>query len=265
MRYLRIFLIHFHRVIENRSRSVVWTLLSIFNPLVYLCFWFAVYKSSGKVVGDLSLSELASYYLLLTFAGSLLMAHIDESVAEEDIYEGGLVKYIVRPFSYFWDLYFGELGWRIFQGGLSIIVFVIFSYFLHSLSHFVSSPILILLTLLSIILAYTLSFIFRMILGFTAFWVTEFRGVQNVAETIILVFAGFVVPLQFLPVFMQKISYILPFAYMIYYPILAIQGKLDFSQMVKVLSTQAVWIVLLSLLYQYMWRKGLKLFTGVGQ
>lgn len=265
MRYFRIFLIHFHRVIENRSRSFVWTLLALFNPLIYLCYWIAVYKSSGRLLGDWSLSTVTSYYLLLSFGGSFLIAHIDESVAVEDIYEGGLVKYIIRPFSYFWDLYFGELGWRIFQGGIGIIIFLVISIFFHSLITIVSSPILILLAILIIMLAYTMSFIFKMLLGFSAFWLTEFRGIQSTVEIIMLIFAGFIVPIQFFPPLLQKISYILPFAYMVYFPILAIQGKLVFIDLIRVIGIQIVWIGILGLFYKLMWSKGLKSFTGIGQ
>lgn len=265
MRYFRIFFIQFQRVIENRSRSIVWTLLALFNPLIYLCYWLAVYKSNGSIVGNWSLSEVTSYYILLSFGGSFLMAHIDETVALDDIYEGGLVRYLVRPFSYFWHLYFEELGWRIFQGGIGVVIFIIFSILFRSLSTIVSSPLLILLTIISIILAYTLSFLFRMTLGFSAFWLTEFRGIQSVAEVILLVFAGLVVPLQFLPGLFRQISLILPFAYMIYYPILALQGKLDLLQMIKVLSIQVGWIIIFVGIYKLMWSRGVKLFTGVGQ
>lgn len=265
MRYLRIFLIHFHRVIENRSRSVVWTLLALFNPLIYLCYWLAVYKSSGSMVGNWSLSEVTSYYLLLSVGGSFLLAHIDESVAIEDIYEGGLVKYLIRPFSYFWDLYFGELGWRIFQGSIGIMIFILISIFFHFPANLVSSPLLILLTIISVIFAYTLSFLFKMILGFSAFWLTEFHGIQSTVEIILLIFAGFVVPLQFLPSILKQISFILPFAYMVYFPILAIQGKLDVIQILNVLSVQILWIAFLAFVYRLVWNRGIKLFTGVGQ
>lgn len=265
MRYFRIFLIHFHRVIENRSRSFVWTLLSIFNPLVYLCFWFAVYKSTGKVVGDWSLPEVTSYYLLLTFGSSFLIAHIEEAVAIEDIYEGGLVKYIIRPFSYFWDLYFGELGWRIFQGGIGVIIFLGFIIFFSQLVTFVTSPLLIFMGVISVIFAYTLSFIFKMILGFSAFWLTEFRGLQGTVEVVMLVFGGFIVPLHFLPAALQQVAFALPFAYMVYYPILAIQGNLSVIELIRVLLIQIMWIGVLGLLYRFTWSKGIRLFTGVGQ
>lgn len=264
MRYFHIFLIHFHRVIENRSRSFVWTLLALFNPLIYLCFWLAVYKSSGSMIADWSLPELTSYYLLLTFAGSFLIAHIEESVALEDIYEGGLVRFILRPFSYFWDLYFGELGWRIFQGSIGLLIFFIFTFFFGQLTTVVTSPLLILLTVLSVILAFTLSFIFKMILGFSAFWLTEFRGLQSTVEIFILIFGGFIVPLHFLPSALEGVAMKLPFAYMVYYPILAIQGKLDLLSIIKILFLQLIWIAVFAFAYKIIWNAGLRRFTGVG-
>jgi ABC-2 type transport system permease protein len=217
------------------------------------------------MVGDWSLSEITSYYLLLSVGGSFLLAHIDESVAIEDIYEGGLVKYLIRPFSYFWDLYFGELSWRIFQGSIGIMIFILISILFHFPANLVSSPLLIILTIISIIFAYTLSFLFKMILGFSAFWLTEFHGIQSTIEIILLIFAGFIVPLQLLPSMLRQISFALPFAYMVYYPILAIQGKLDAMQIINVLSMQIIWIAFLVFVYGLVWNRGVKLFTGVGQ
>jgi len=217
------------------------------------------------MIGGWSLSEVTSYYLLLSVAGSFLIAHIDESVAIEDIYEGGLVKYVIRPFSYFWDLFFGELSWRIFQGLIGIGILFIIGISFQLLISFVSSPLHIFMTFISFLLAYTLSFLFKMILGFSAFWLTEFRGIQSSAEIILLIFAGFIVPLQFLPTQIKEISFLLPFAYMVYFPILAIQGRLEYVELLGVLGMQILWIGFFACVYRLMWNRGIKLFTGVGQ
>jgi ABC-2 type transport system permease protein len=113
--------------------------------------------------------------------------------------------------------------------------------------------------------AYLLSFTMKMILGSIAFWVIDIRGVFQVFDMITWIFAGYVVPLNIFPQPLQQIAYALPFSYIIYFPITAFQGKLNSLQLVGIIAMQLIWIALLFGLYQFMWRKGVRKFTGVGQ
>jgi len=265
MRYFRIFVLHFQQAFENRGRSFIWLLLAVINPLLVLSYWIGVYHSQNGGIAGWALSSVTSYYFLLMFAGSFLIAHVEYDVAVHDIQEGGLVKYLLKPFSYFWYYFLGELPWRMIQGLFSLTILFIFSLFLGKFVQLVSTPELILAAIIISLLGFILSFIFKMILGFTAFWLTDFHGVQSIFEIIILVFAGFVMPLEFYPALIEGIAKVLPFAYMVYYPVIALQGKLDLVSLLQVVGMQLVWIFAFLAVYKLMWSKGVRSFTGVGQ
>lgn len=265
MRYWRIFLLHFQDAFYNKSRSLVWFLISLGTGAILIVYWFAIYKTQGGALTNWSLSNVSSYYLLLIIVSSGIMAHHDEDIARLDIQEGDLVRHLLRPFSYFWLLYFAEVPWRIIQGGFGVVVFILISFIFPSLISVSHSLVIILLSFFIFFLASLLSFIFKTILGLSAFWVTDFRGVQSVFEVTILVLGGFVLPLEFLPQVIKETSFMLPFSYMAYFPIMAIQGKLVLSQLMQVIGIQLLWIGILLVLYKLMLRSGLKMFTGVGQ
>lgn len=265
MRYFRIFLLHFQQAFENRGRSLIWLLLAIINPLLVLSYWLGVYHSKTGGIAGWSLSSVTSYYFLLMFAGSFLIAHVEYDVAVVDIQEGGLGKYLLRPFSYFWHYFLGELAWRVMQGTFSLLVLALFILLLGKFVPLVSSPHLIIGAIITAILGLFLSFIFKMIVGFSAFWLTDFHGLQSISEIIILIFGGFVMPLEFYPPFIAEIAKALPFAYMVYYPVIALQGKLPLIPLLGVIGMQLVWIGVLLALYKYLFIKGTRLFTGVGQ
>ena len=103
-----------------------------------------------------------------------------------------------------------------------------------------------------------------MIVGFSAFWLVEYSGFRQFLDVLTLIFAGNLMPINLYPNSIQIIAYLLPFSYMIYFPIVSLQGRLNVIEMVKVLSVQIVWIFLLSLLYVFMWKKGIKKFSGMG-
>lgn len=110
-------------VLEFRSRSFVWFLVSLFNPLLMLLFWRGALQSNN--VG-ITLPAVTSYYFLLTVAGALLTSHVEEGVANIDIQEGKLSQYLIRPFSFFWLKFFEEFPYRFIQGLYAIAVCAIF-------------------------------------------------------------------------------------------------------------------------------------------
>ncbi len=264
MRYLRLFLLHFEFLAEHRSRSLVWLLISLLNPLLLLLFWQGAARS-GNNLSSWSTNTISSYYLLMVIASAFLTAHVEEDISKYDIQYGGLSKYLVRPFSYFWLKFFEELPFRVLQGFYGIIVCIgIFLIFRNFLVVSNNLPI-IALSLVVIIFAYFLSFIFKMIIGLLAFWLVDIGGFYQLIEIILLIFAGYLMPLDLLPRILTQVSYILPFSYMIYFPIVSIEGKLDPASLSRVIIVQAIWLFILVFVYKKIWKSGLKKFTALGQ
>ncbi len=265
MRYINMFLLHFQDAFYERARSFVWFLIPSLNALLILIFWIGVFHEKGVAFSNWSLPSISSYYFLLIIAGSFLEMHIEEDVARLDIQEGGLSMYLLRPFSYFWFKFFHEIPWRIIQGTYGLLLFAVFGLFFGRFVQFADSFLVLGLSFIIIVLAFFMSFVFKMIIGISAFWITDFTGLQQIVELIFLIFAGYIIPLEFLPQFFANVAYNLPFSYMIYFPIVALEGKLSVFALLRVIETQLLWMVILSLIYKYLWKKGIREFTAIGQ
>lgn len=265
MKYLRIFFLCFQHVMNFRSRSFVWFLIALLNPLFVLIFWTAVVKANGGLLGNWNLSSISTYYFLLIIATSLILSHIEEDVAIRDIREGQLVTYLTKPFSYFQLKFISEIGWRIMQGFFGVMIFSIFYLFFQRFVVLPNSLLEILFSALIIMLAILISFTFKMIVGITAFWFIDFWGLQQIIEVIIVILAGFVMPIELFPDWLENISKATPFPYMIYYPIISLQSKLTNPQLINVILIQLGWIIGLAAIYRWLWVRGVKRFTGVGQ
>lgn len=265
MRYLRILLLHFQDALTDRSRSLVWFLIALFNPILLLLFWSGVYREESTQILNWSLSDIAGYYFLLIIAGALLMTHIEETVGYEDIQYGGLVKFLVKPFAYFWLRFCSELPYRVIQGFFGIVVYLLFRLILGNFISFQLSLFQLILALLILVLAYFISFTFKMIVGIASFWIIDAHGLQNLVGAIILIFAGYIMPLELYPHLLNRLAMVLPFAYMIYWPVVAVQGKLVVVELVRVIFSQFLWLVTLVTMYKLVWKNGVKKFTGVGQ
>lgn len=104
-----------------------------------------------------------------------------------------------------------------------------------------------------------------MIIALLAFWITELRGLFEVVEVLILILGGALMPLSLYPEFLEKIASFLPISYVIYYPIIAMQGQLTNIEILKVIGLQLIWITILGFIYQRVWRAGVKQYSAIGQ
>lgn len=261
MRYIRLFFLYFQTITEQKARSFVYFLLSLFSPLLMILFW----KGAQTDAHSWSISNVASYYLLAVIVGSLLMAHIESEVAVLDIQEGGMSSFILKPFQYYWLKFFSEIPWRILQGIFGFVVFFFLVFIFHVPFTININIETVFLAIIICVFAYFLSFTYKMILGLVAFWSTDTGGFFNMSEMLLFLFAGYIIPLQLYPSILELIARMLPFSLMIYYPIIAVQGNLDLFASEKVILFQTIWLVGFICLYAYMWRQGLKKYTGVGQ
>lgn len=265
MRYVRIFLLHFQDAFEDRGRSFVWFLLSLFNPLLVLLFWRGAFQSGASPLEGWSYHAIATYYLLIVVAGSFLEVHIEEEIARRDVQSGDLVKYLIRPFPYILMKFFTELPWRIIQGSFGVAVLIFFSFYFKNELTFIQDINAIALAVVTIILGLFISFFYKMIVGLTSLWITEFGGLHELLGVIEIVFAGFIMPLILLPPVVKTIAFALPFAYWIYFPVIALLGKLTYMDFFRVVSMQLFWLLSFVLLYRWLWKKGITKFTGLGQ
>ena len=265
MRYVRIFLLHFQDTFAERARSFVWFLIALINPLILLLFWRGAFLETGSTLAGWNLSTMASYYLLLIIAGAFLSVHIDEKIAYYDIQEGALSSYLIRPFSYALWNFFIELPYRILQGAFGVAVFLIFRLIFGPMIAIRTDWPSLSLAILIIVLGLLISFFFKMILGLSALWTTDYSGLEQFFEVAGLIFGGFVIPLNLLPDGVQGLAFSLPFSYIYYFPVTAIQGTLATADIPNILFGQIFWLAALYATYTLIWRRGIQKFTAVGQ
>ena len=84
----------------------------------------------------------------------MLSSHIEEDVAEFDIQQGDLVRYLIRPFPYYWIKFIEEIPYRILQGSYGIIIMITVAVFFGKFIYLTHDPIMIFATGIMIIMAF---------------------------------------------------------------------------------------------------------------
>lgn len=264
-RYFNIFTIYSQEALEVKSLSVVWFLTVLVGPLLMLVFWSGATKAQGGSIMGWDYASFASYYLLIALAGSLFTSHVEEKIATDDIKDGELTNYLLKPISYLKINFLDELPWRFIQGTLAILTIIFIGLVADGLIQITTSPLGLFLAIVSTLLAFFISFLFKMCLGLLAFWLTEINGVLLIFEIIMDICGGIIIPLVFLPSLLQSFLNVLPFAYMVYYPILSLLGKLTTQQQLLIICIQIGWLIAFQLLYKFLWSQGIKKYTAIGR
>lgn len=260
MRHIRIFLLQFNEVIEDKGRILVWFLLTAISPLLLILFW----RGASQIPGWTS-AEITTYYLLAIVVYAGVMTHSEQHVATIDIQEGGLGAYLLKPYSYMRLIFDNEVSYRLFQGTLACVMLGCLVFLFPSFFTFAKDVNIILISLLMVVFAFFLTFVFKMAVALFAFWLTETRGIFESVDVLIVIFSGVLMPIAFMPQWLQSVASFLPFSYMIYYPVIALEGKLSMAECLNVLLMQLIWIGLFYLLYKLLWKYGLRRFSAVGQ
>ncbi|MDK1290680.1 ABC transporter permease [Pseudoalteromonas umbrosa] len=252
------------KALAYRVNYAVTILAAVFPIILQWALWRSIYGyTQADTLYGMSYAEMLSYVVLAALMAQALRTGFEYDMAE-DIKSGGLNRFIVQPLSYFGyrlSVFVGtNLGYFVATlGVMAIALWVAIRYW--SLSIDIVD---IALFLLSAVGAFFLQFMLFYLLSLTAFWLHEVWALFESTRVIGLVLSGGVVPLS---VFGESLQYwlsLLPFQYLIYFPIQTLTGAISFEQVISGLLIQLVWIVVMMLLIAAIWRRGSRSYLALG-
>jgi ABC-2 type transport system permease protein len=103
------------------------------------------------------------------------------------------------------------------------------------------------------------------LLGALGFWTSDSWGPRFCFETILEFCAGAYFPIDVLPQAAQKILLMLPFPYLVFFPLKIYLERGSFMMIVHCLLMQMFWIAALSLMIHTFWKAGLKKYAAEGR
>ena len=161
----------------------------------------------------------------------------------DNIKSGDVASDLAKPFDYytFWlarDL--GRAVYHLLARGLPtfLIGFLFYDLLLPP------TPLIWPLLAVTLILAVVMSFAFRFIVNVAAFWLLDTRGLATVLGGMIFL-SGFMVPVAFLPDWLQTVVGWLPFTAIVMLPIEVYLGKVTGLALLLELGRVVVWAVVL--------------------
>lgn len=245
--------------VAYRSEFAVW-FLSTNMPLVMLLLWRTVAEDGP--VGRFGQKEFTAYFLLTLVVRLMTGAWVVWQMTFE-IKQGSMGMRLLKPMHPFVSYAAENLGAMPLRLMLLLPVFVVIAVAVepNNLSH---DPVQWLLVVPSILGAWAISFCVMLSIGTLALFWESATGVFELWLGLYFVFSGYLIPLELFPDNMRAVLNVLPFRFMISFPVENALGLIDRRQSFALLLSQWSYVAGALGLALVLWRRGVKRFQAYG-
>lgn len=263
-KYFHVMLIEFKKTKEFALDFVGRLIYFPIKFLIIFFIWKYVFYNS-PVTSIYTFDDIIGYYFILAIV-ELCITPCGYITYEEwqKINNGDLNLYLSKPLYYPTYAFFQKLGNFIF----SIVMGMFFIYLIKILmGNFFNLTIQlnhIVLFLISLFLGFVIMFNLFLIVGHMTFWVENVLTLRDNLWNIIRIFSGQIFPISLYPQFLRNLSAALPFQYIYYMPISILQNKISETRILEYYIYQIIWVAILYLINQNLWKKGVSKYSAQG-
>jgi len=264
-KYWHVFSIGIQNNLTYRFNFLARTIFGFIPLIAVLYVWRTIFSSKpGGTVGDYSVSQMISYYLLATVVDALTAVNEDDWQIAADIKEGNISQFLLKPIDY--------LAYRLclfFSGRLTYLLVAavpLTAFILYFHSYFVLPPDSWTFScfLLSIALTALIQFFISYTMAMLAFWVLEVSTFIFILFAFEYIASGHLFPLDILPPAIERALFLTPFPYQLYFPVSVYLGKTNGHEVIQGLAIQAGWVIVAFGLARFAWGRGVKRYSAVG-
>ncbi|NSW53013.1 MAG: ABC-2 family transporter protein [Anaerolineae bacterium] len=227
--------------------------------MVYLFVWRAA--AADGDVGGLSQDTLMMYFLALILVNQLTYSQTNWTVGDVIRY-GGISQWFLRPIPPIYNTLTSEAAGK--------VVYMLFAIPLVLFLGLLLRPAAVLqwqdlaLAIPALLLAWALRFFWGYWIACLAFWASTAESLLLLQDTFVFVLGGQVSPIPLLPQGLQVAARLLPFRYMLGFPVEVVLGMVNGSRLAVDFAIQLAWTVAAVLMYRFVWARGARQYTAVG-
>lgn len=253
----RVLLVSYYAyMLEYRAELFLWA-LSGSLPLILMGVWTQAAKSGQFGLAPV---DFARYFLCVFVIRQFTVVWVIWEF-EREVVEGRLSPRLLQPIDPVWHHVASHLSERLARLPFALFLIVLFftlypqAFWIPSLSNF-------LLFVVAVILAFALRFLIQYTFALFAFWTERANAIENFWFLFFLFFSGMIAPLEMFPPTLREVVLWTPFPYLIHFPASLLIG-LPVNIMQGFLVTLG-WCALFFGFNRWLWRRGLKQYSGMG-
>jgi ABC-2 type transport system permease protein len=259
--YAQQFKTTFASMVQYRASLFIWMIAQVLEPLVYLIVWSTVSNGSGGSVGGYTAQGFAGYYLALMLVNQVTYTWIMYEY-EYRVRQGTLSFALLKPVHPIHSDISDNLSSKLVTLPILLVVAGVLAWIFHPTAALTLWAGLAFIP--ALILAFLVRFLLEWTLALAAFWTTRVNAINQVYFILMLFLAGQIAPLTLFPNWIQILADILPFRWMLGFPVELVLGRLTQLQALEGLAVQAAWVIISLVLVRVVWRAGVRVYSAMG-
>jgi len=232
---------------------VVRSLFLLVILYIFVQLWTVTFAGVGQTVIAGYTFEQIIWYLIVS--ESIIMASPRVTVeVEEEVKSGSVAYMLTRPMHYIGYRYAAYVGEASVRLAVNLLMGGLLGLLLFGPPSFGWGPAVFVPV---VVLAFTVNFVIRLTLALCSFWIEETLGLTFVYDKLLFTIGGMMLPMELFPDALRAVCAWLPFQAIVYFPAKTMV-QLDADAALRMLGTQAAWLLPLGLLLAFVYRKGVK-------
>ncbi len=243
-------------MLEYRAELLLWA-LSGSLPIILMGVW-----TQAAATGSFGLStiEFARYFLAVFMTRQMTVVWVIWEF-ERDIIEGKLSMRLLQPLDPVWHHVWSHVSERFAR--IPFVVILVSLFFILYPQAFWLPDLKTILTYIFVVgSAFILQFLIQYTLAMFAFWTEKASSIQEFSFLMYLFLAGTVAPIAVFPEPIKHIVLWLPYPYLINFPASVLTGlPIDVPHGLLMIYG---WSAIFWGINRYLWRRGLRQYSGMG-
>ncbi|HBE20428.1 MAG TPA: multidrug ABC transporter permease [Cyanobacteria bacterium UBA11149] len=248
--------VYYAYILEYRAEIFLWA-LSGSLPLIMMGVWIEA-SQGGQF--SLAAGDFARYFLAVFIIRQFTVVWVIWDF-EKEVLQGQLSHRLLQPIDPVWHHVATHISERIaripFIVALVALFFLLYpqAFWLPSLSN-------LLLFCVTVVMAFALRFLMQYTYALFAFWTERASAIEQFLFLLHLFLSGMIAPLEVFPDAVREVALWTPFPYMINFPASVLIGlPVDLGRAFLVMWG---WGLFFFVTNRWLWRKGLKHYSGMG-
>lgn len=248
--------VYYAYMVEYRAELLLWVLSGTL-PLILMGLW-AEAAQSGQF--SLAPEEFVRYFLAVFVVRQLTVVWVVWEF-EKEVLQGKLSPYLLQPIDPVWRHFFSHIAERFARLPFALVLIGLFAVLYPKAVWWPTLGNLV-LAVGAIACAFCLRFVMQYTFALCAFWTERASAIEQFWFLIYTFLSGMIAPLELFPDTLRAVVLWTPFPYLIYFPASLLINRP--FHVFQGFAAMVIWMGLFLVLNRWLWRQGLKQYSGMG-
>ncbi len=249
-------LTYYAYMLEYRAELFLWVISSSL-PFILMGIWIKAAQTQDFALNSV---QFAQYFFAVFLARQSNAVWVIWDF-ERDVVQGKLSPRLLQPLDPVFHYFFSHISER-FARLPFVLAVAIFFFVLYPQSFWLPKLTTILTFLFILLISFILRFLIQYTLALFAFWTERASALEQLWSLPYIFLSGIVAPLDVFPSGVREVVLWTPFPYLVHFPAAFLVGlPVDFKQGLLVILS---WGIVFFVINRWLWRRGLRQYSGMG-